>query len=131
PPYVLLQDYHLYLAPATIRRELPEATILHFTHIPWPGPRYWGLLPEFMRRRIHADMCAADVVGLQTLGDVRNFLHCCDAMLLAAPAGAVSGVPAQGALHPVPGALAQRAGHLPDIHGRDLRDRRIDQRPLR
>ena len=81
PPYVLLQDYHLYLAPATIRRELPEATILHFTHIPWPGPRYWGLLPEFMRRRIHADMCAADVVGLQTLGDVRNFLHCCDAML--------------------------------------------------
>lgn len=81
PPYVLLQDYHLYLTPAMIRREAPESTILHFTHIPWSGPRYWGVLPEFMRRRIHEDMCAADIVGLQTNSDVRNFLHCCDAML--------------------------------------------------
>jgi len=80
-PYVLLQDYHLYLCPAMVRREVPDATILHFTHIPWPGPRYWGLLPEFMRRRIHEDMCACDIVGLQTMGDVRNFLHCCEVML--------------------------------------------------
>src|SRR5256885_8139762 len=42
PPYVLLQDYHLYLAPATIRREVPEATVLHFTHIAVPPARYWG-----------------------------------------------------------------------------------------
>jgi len=81
PPYVLLQDYHLYLAPAFVRREVPAATILHFTHIPWPGPRYWGLLPEFMRRQIHEDMCACDIVGLQTKADVRNFLHACEAML--------------------------------------------------
>src|SRR5574341_159789 len=81
PPYVLLQDYHLYLAPAFVRQEVPEAAILHFTHIPWPGPRYWGLLPEFMRRRIHEDLCACDIVGLQTLGDVRNCLHCCESML--------------------------------------------------
>ena len=81
PPYVLLQDYHLYLAPAMVRREVPDATILHFTHIPWPGPRYWGVLPEFMRRRIHEDLCAADIVGLQTIGDTRNFLHCCEALL--------------------------------------------------
>ena len=81
PPCILLQDYHLYLAPAFVRNELPDATILHFTHIPWPGPRYWGLLPEFMRRRIHEDMCACDIVGLQTMADVRNFLHCCETML--------------------------------------------------
>jgi trehalose 6-phosphate synthase len=81
PPYILLQDYHLYLAPAFVRREVPGATILHFTHIPWPGPRYWGLLPEFMRRRIHEDLCACDIVGLQTMADVRNFLHCCESML--------------------------------------------------
>lgn len=81
PPYVLLQDYHLYLAPAFVRHEVPEAVVLHFTHIPWPGPRYWGLLPEFMRRRIHEDMCACDIVGLQTMGDVRNFMHCCESML--------------------------------------------------
>jgi trehalose 6-phosphate synthase len=81
PPYVLLQDYHLYLAPAMIRSEVPDATILHFTHIPWPGPRYWGVLPEFMRRRIHEDLCASDIVGLQTRADVQNFLHCCEFIL--------------------------------------------------
>jgi trehalose 6-phosphate synthase len=81
PPYVLLQDYHLYLAPAMIREAVPDATILHFTHIPWPGPRYWGILPEFMRRRIHEDLCAADIVGLQTVSDTRNFLHACEALL--------------------------------------------------
>ena len=80
-PYVLLQDYHLYLAPRMIRDRLPDATILHFTHIPWPGPRYWGMLPEFMRRRIHEDMCACDIVGLQTRSDVQNFLHCCEFIL--------------------------------------------------
>ena len=74
---MLLQDYHLYLTPAMVREAVPDATILHFTHIPWPGPRYWGLLPEFMRRRIHEDMCASDIVGLQTRADVQNFLHCC------------------------------------------------------
>ncbi|MEE8370053.1 MAG: trehalose-6-phosphate synthase, partial [Dehalococcoidia bacterium] len=84
PPYVLLQDYHLYLAAATVRREIPNATILHFTHIPWPGPRYWGILPEFMRRTIHAQLCAADIVGLQATTDVRNFLHCCESMLKGA-----------------------------------------------
>jgi trehalose 6-phosphate synthase len=80
-PYVLLQDYHLYLAPRMIREQLPNATILHFTHIPWPGPRYWGMLPEFMRRRLHEDMCACDIVGLQTRSDVQNFLHCCETIL--------------------------------------------------
>jgi trehalose 6-phosphate synthase len=81
PPCVMLQDYHLYLAPAMIRERVPEATIAHFTHIPWPGPRYWGLLPEFMRHRIHQDMCASDIVGLQTRSDVQNFLHCAESML--------------------------------------------------
>ncbi|MEX0801309.1 MAG: trehalose-6-phosphate synthase [Dehalococcoidia bacterium] len=81
PPYVLLQDYHLYHATARVREKLPEATLLHFTHIPWPGPRYWKILPEFMRHAIHEDMCTADIVGLQTRSDVVNFLHCCESML--------------------------------------------------
>ncbi|MFQ5473337.1 MAG: trehalose-6-phosphate synthase, partial [Dehalococcoidia bacterium] len=81
PPYVLLHDYHLYLAPAMVRKAVPGATILHFTHIPWPGPRYWGMLPEFMRRRIHEDMCQSDIVGLQTNSDVQDFIHSCEAIL--------------------------------------------------
>ncbi|HEY5639652.1 MAG TPA: trehalose-6-phosphate synthase [Dehalococcoidia bacterium] len=81
PSVVLLQDYHLYLAPKMVRERMPDATILHFTHIPWPGPRYWGMLPEFMRRGIHEHMAASDIIGLQTMSDVQNFLHSCDTML--------------------------------------------------
>ncbi len=80
-PVVMMQDYHLYLAPSMVREALPHATLLHFTHIPWPGPRYWGLLPRFMRHAVHESMCANDIVGLQSKEDVSNFLHCADGML--------------------------------------------------
>ena len=80
-PFVFIHDYHLYLAPGELRRLLPDAPILHFTHIPWPGPRYWGILPSFMRREIHEKLCAANIVGLQTMRDVRNFLLCCESSL--------------------------------------------------
>jgi trehalose 6-phosphate synthase len=81
PPYVMLHDYHLYLAPTEVRELLPRAVIHHFTHIPWPDPRYWELLPLFMRRRIYESLCSADIVGMQTLRDTRNFLHGSEAFL--------------------------------------------------
>ncbi|HEY8490413.1 MAG TPA: trehalose-6-phosphate synthase, partial [Dehalococcoidia bacterium] len=81
PPYVMVHDYHLYLVPGEVRRQLPEAIIQHFTHIPWPDPRYWELLPRFMRHAIYTNLVAADVIGLQTMRDVRNFLHCCEAFI--------------------------------------------------
>ncbi len=80
-PFVIVHDYHLYLVPAELKALLPEATVLHFTHIPWPAPRYWGLLPRHMRQAIHASLCAADIVGLQTRYDVRNFLYACENIL--------------------------------------------------
>ncbi len=84
PPYVILHDYHLYTAVGEVRERLPGAIIQHFTHIPWPDPRYWELLPMTMRRPIYESLCTADVVGLQTMRDVRNFLHCCEAFLVDA-----------------------------------------------
>ena len=83
-PFILLHDYHLYLAPGYVRQLLPDAPILHFTHVPWPGPRYWGILPEFMRREIHERICAADIVSFQTMRDVRDFLLCCEEFLKGA-----------------------------------------------
>lgn len=73
---VLLQDYHLYLAPAAVRRRLPRATIQQFIHIPWPSVRYWELLPEHFLREIVTSLTACDVVGFQTPLDARNFLGC-------------------------------------------------------
>ena len=73
-PIVLLQDYHLYLAPARIRERLPDATILHFNHIPWPAESEWQLLPQALRREICEGLLACDIVGLQTDRYASHFL---------------------------------------------------------
>ncbi|MCL5959664.1 MAG: trehalose-6-phosphate synthase, partial [Chloroflexi bacterium] len=77
PPFVMLHDYHLYLAAGEIRAHLPRAILQHFTHIPWPAPAYWQLLPSIMARSICENLCANDIVGMQTIASVRNFLHTC------------------------------------------------------
>ena len=77
-PLVLSHDYHLYLVPRLVRRELPEAVLQHFVHIPWPTPQYWKVLPQYMREAIMDGLLACDIVGLQTRTDVRNFLLTCE-----------------------------------------------------
>jgi trehalose 6-phosphate synthase len=74
-PVVLVQDYHLYLAPERIRERLPEATILHFTHIPWPAESQWQLIPQKMRRAICEGLLASDIVGFQTDRYASHFLE--------------------------------------------------------
>ncbi|MFC2003582.1 trehalose-6-phosphate synthase [Chloroflexota bacterium] len=80
-PIVMLHDYHLYLASTYIRQQVPGLVIQQFTHIPWPSPPYWQLLPGFMRRAIFQGLCNADIVGLQTGRDVYSFLHGCESFL--------------------------------------------------
>lgn len=80
-PIVMVHDYHLYLTPEFIREELPESIIHHFTHIPWPAPRYWQLLPSQFIRSVCKGLCAANIVGFQTRHDVRNFLDTCEEFL--------------------------------------------------
>jgi trehalose 6-phosphate synthase len=74
-PVVLVQDYHLYLAPARIRERRPGATILHFTHIPWPPAAVWQMLPQGLRRAICEGLLGADIVGLQTDRYATQFLE--------------------------------------------------------
>ena len=81
PAVVLLQDYHLYLAPATIRAALPDALIQLFVHIPWPDASYWHLLAPGMREAICRALCACDIVGFQTWRSARSFLHTCQTFL--------------------------------------------------
>ncbi len=81
---VMLQDYHLYLTPWFIRNQLKprnRPTILHFIHIPWPGPEYWGILPPAMRHDILRGLCAVDVLGFQTQNDALNFIRTCETYL--------------------------------------------------
>ena len=80
-PYIMLHDYHLYLAPGYIRNELPNAVIEHFTHIPWPSVMYWQLLPSHIRVAICESLCASDIVGFQSVRDVRSFLESCETFI--------------------------------------------------
>ncbi len=75
-PFVMLQDYHLFVAPASIRERVPDVVMQHFTHIPWPMADYWRVLPPHIRTAIHESLLACDVIGLHTARYVRNFLNC-------------------------------------------------------
>jgi trehalose 6-phosphate synthase len=77
----LVQDYHLYPLPALLRAACPGLPILHFTHIPFPEASVLRLLPSAWRETLLRGLLGADVVGLQTLGDVRAFLDCCSELL--------------------------------------------------
>ena len=84
PALVMLQDYHLYLAPQFVRykfRPKRKYTLAHFVHIPWPGSEDWGLLPAKMRQMILAGLCAVDLLGFQTHEDGLNFIRTCESHL--------------------------------------------------
>ena len=80
-PIVIIHDYHLYLTTGYVRKSLPNSVIYHFSHIPWPTPHYWQLLPYYIRKSICASLCSADLVAFQTPSDVHNFLNTCEEVL--------------------------------------------------
>lgn len=80
-PLVLIHDYHLYLVPLFLRRLVPDAVILHFTHICWPCPDYWRQVPPEVRGKILESLLACDVVGFHTPRNVRNFMMSCEDLL--------------------------------------------------
>ncbi len=80
---VVFHDYHLYLAPALVRRRVPEAALAQVIHIPWPPAESWRVLPESIRRDIHEGVLANDFVALHTQRWKANFLACCGALTAA------------------------------------------------
>jgi trehalose 6-phosphate synthase len=76
-PLVMVHDYHLYTAPALIRRERPDVFLHHFVHIPWTAPDAWRVLPEDVRREIFEGLLSNDIIGFHTRSYCNNFLQCC------------------------------------------------------
>ena len=72
---VFFHDYHLYLAPKLVRNGEPNATLMHFVHVPWPQPDYWCVLPRAIRCAIHEGLIANDVIGFHTERWRRNFVY--------------------------------------------------------
>ncbi|WP_224281336.1 trehalose-6-phosphate synthase [Streptomyces sp. LS1784] len=80
---VLIQDYHLSLAPALLREARPDLRIGHFSHTPWAPPEYYRLLPDDVARAVLTGILGADRAGFLTHRWARAFAACCEDLLKA------------------------------------------------
>jgi trehalose 6-phosphate synthase len=80
---VLIQDYHLALAPRLLHDRRPDVRIAHFSHTPWAPPAYFRMLPDDVAEGILAGMLGADHLGFLAQRWAEAFLDCC-AMVLGA-----------------------------------------------
>lgn len=68
---VWIQDYHLMLLPAMLRRERPDMTIGFFLHTPFPSYEVFRCHPD--RQALLEGMLGADRIGFHTFGYLRHF----------------------------------------------------------
>jgi trehalose 6-phosphate synthase len=71
---VFIQDYHLALVAAELRRRIPRVRTALFWHIPWPHPDRLRICP--WRRELMAGLLANDLLAFQLERDRRNFILC-------------------------------------------------------
>jgi len=101
---VWVHDYHLIGVAAGLRRHEVSNRIGFFLHIPFPPPDIFLKLP--WRDEILGGLLKYDLIGFQTLRDLRNFQRCLRALykikligkgqvqsLKAAPLSAEAGLP--------------------------------------
>jgi len=74
---VLVQDYHLTLAPALLRAQRPDLRIAHFTHTPWAPPELFRMLPDDVARQVLEGLLGADHAGFLCERWKKSFLDCC------------------------------------------------------
>lgn len=78
---VLVQDYHLTLAPRMLRERCPGARIAHFSHSPWAPPEYYRMLPDDIAAAICDGILGADHAGFLSGRWATAFLDCCESAL--------------------------------------------------
>ncbi|MFJ4676633.1 MULTISPECIES: trehalose-6-phosphate synthase [unclassified Kitasatospora] len=78
---VLVQDYHLSLAPALLRELRPDLRIGHFSHTPWAPPDYYRLLPDDVAAAVLEGILGADRAAFLTRRWALAFADCCEALL--------------------------------------------------
>jgi len=69
---IWVQDYQLMLVPGMIRKQLPDAKIGFFLHIPFPSSEMFSLLPE--REEVIEGLLGTNVVGVHTYDYARHFV---------------------------------------------------------
>jgi trehalose 6-phosphate synthase len=78
---VLIQDYHLALAPRMLRDLAPDTKIVHFSHTPWAPPAYYRILPDGKGRAVLEGILGADRAGFLAAPWADAFLACCAEIL--------------------------------------------------
>lgn len=68
---IWVHDYHLMLLPQLLRRELPDAAIGFFLHIPFPSAEIFPILPR--REELLDGLLGADLLAFQTHGHLQQF----------------------------------------------------------
>ncbi|MGW4434229.1 alpha,alpha-trehalose-phosphate synthase (UDP-forming) [Streptomyces sp. NPDC004596] len=112
---VLIQDYHLALAPRMLRQLRPDLRIGHFSHTPWAPPDYFRLLPDDIAAELLTGILGADRAAFLTQRWADAFTDCCHAVLgPGIPSGTRIGVHGLGADADF---LRERA-HRPDVEER-------------
>ncbi|EKX60684.1 trehalose-6-phosphate synthase [Streptomyces ipomoeae] len=95
---VLVQDYHLALAPRMLRELRPDLRIGHFSHTPWAPPDYFRLLPDDIAAQVLRGILGADRAAFLTQRWADAFTECCHAVLgPGIPSGTRIGVHGLGA----------------------------------
>ncbi len=89
---VLVQDYHLALAPALLRERRPDLRIGHFSHTPWAPPDYFRLLPDDIATRLLEGILGADRAAFLTRRWADAFAACCADVLGAEVTRTADGV---------------------------------------
>lgn len=84
---VMIQDYHLFLAPRLLRTLRPDLRIGHFTHTPWVSPDYIAMLPDDVAYAIVDGLLGADVIGFHTERWAALFRATCQSVVGREPAG--------------------------------------------
>jgi trehalose 6-phosphate synthase/phosphatase len=71
--FVWIHDYHLMLVPGMVRKEIPDARIGFFLHIPFPPPELFMI--DIHAEEILEGLLGADLIGFHTEDYANNFLR--------------------------------------------------------
>lgn len=79
--YIWVQDYHLMLVPALLRKRCQTAPISFYLHSPFPSSELYRVLP--VREDLLKGMLGANVLGFQIWDYSRHFISACNRILRA------------------------------------------------
>ena len=84
---IWINDYHLLLVPAMVRKRLPDAQIGFFLHAAFPSSEVFRCLA--VRKELLEGLLGANLIGFQTQEYGQHFLQTCSRLLLveATPRG--------------------------------------------